>query len=166
VLRRPVGSEREAMIERLAKPCRKACKASTSWSSDPGLRNPITGIVALLRARRKRPSRRSATKRGDELPPPHACPQGPERTIVPVQVALLEGVSPAVPAPSADSPLITPLQAARRVAANRRSGPKAAICTVARRVLYSITSSARASSEGGTSMLSAFAVLRLITVRI
>ena len=41
--------------------------------------------------------------------------------------------------------------------------PKADSCTAARQHLYSITSSARASSVGGTSRPSAFAAFRLIT---
>ncbi len=62
----------------------------------------------------------------------HADPQGLEQAIVPVQVGLLEGVSPAVLAASADCPLMLQLQARCRAAANRRSGPKAVIPSIPR----------------------------------
>src|SRR5215468_1052749 len=48
-------------------------------------------------------------------------------------------------------------------ATNVRYGPKADSCSAAKFHFYSITSSARASSDGGTVRPSALAVLRLIT---
>ena len=67
------------------------------------------------------------------------------------------------PGPSARCPLYLQEPPNIRAAAKRRFVPEADSCSAAKGNPYSITSSARASRLGGTSRLSALAVLRLMT---
>ena len=136
-------------------------------------RNPMVGsLPSLLRARRERPRGRAAEKR-DELAPPHALPQAEERILPHRLMALLcitaqftvddrFGSSTAQWRPPRETVPLPTADIARR-GWHGRKVPIAAICAAANSILYSITSSARASSAGGTSRPSAFAVVRLMT---